>query len=193
MPSPEAATDPAPRGPPGKRSRFARLIHVLSIPIILFWLALAVVTNVFVPSLEETTSDFAAPMIPREAPSSADAVRTGQAYDESDYTSVAVVIMETQGGRKLGATDHAFNDELVRRLREDHKHVQSVQDLWGDPVTKSGQQSPDAEAATITVRPSGDQGDASANESIEAIRDIVDKTPKPEDRKSTRLNSSHHS
>lgn len=181
MTGPEAAVDREPSGPPVKRTRYAKLVHALSIPIILFWLALAVIVNVFVPSLEETTAANAAPMIPREAPSSADAVRTGQAYNESDYTSVAVILMETQGGRKLGAQDHKFNDELVRRLREDHKHVQSVLDLWGDPVTKSGQQSPDGQASTITVRPSGDQGDAIANEAIETIRDIVDKTPKPDD------------
>ena len=146
----------------------------------MFWVGLAVVTNVFVPPLEETTLANAAPLIPREAPSSRAAVVTGQAYGESDHTSVAVVVMETRG-RKLGEQDHRFNDDLVRKLRQDTKHVQSVLDLWGDPVTKSGQQSADSQAATITVRPVGDLGDAAANDAIQSIRDNVDKTPKPSD------------
>ena len=32
--------------------RYADMIRRLSVPIVLFWLALAVVTNVFVPQLE---------------------------------------------------------------------------------------------------------------------------------------------
>jgi putative drug exporter of the RND superfamily len=43
----------------------------------------------------------------------------------------------------------------------------------------SGQQSADAEAAALTVRPTGDLGDADSNHSINAIRDIVAKVPKP--------------
>lgn len=180
MTTPQVPNERKARGGQVKRTRYAKLVHAMSIPIIIFWVALAVITNVFVPSLEKTTDANAAPMIPRDAPSSVDAVITGQAFNESNSTSVAVILLEAQGGRRLGEQDHKFNDELVRKLRQDHKHVQSVLDLWGDPVTKPGQQSPDAKAATITVRPRGDQGDATANEAIEAIRDIVDKTPKPD-------------
>jgi putative drug exporter of the RND superfamily len=161
-----------------KRPRVAKLLRVLAIPIIVFWVLVGVVTNVFVPPLEETTKANAGAMIPRDAPSSQAAIIAGNAFQESNYTSVAVVLLETQG-RKLGEQDHRYYDELVRRLRHDTKHVQSIQNLWGKPVTMSGQQSADGELATVTVRPAGDQGDATANESVGAIRDIVAKLPKP--------------
>ena len=43
--------------------------------------------------------------------------------------------------------------------------MQSVQDLWGKPVTMSGAQSADAEAATLTV--------TSANEKAVALYERV--------------------
>ena len=161
-----------------KRPRAAKLLRTLAIPIVIFWVLAAVVTNVFVPSIEKNTAANAEAEVPRDAPSSQAAIVEGQAFRESDFTSAAVILMETQG-RKLGEQDHQYYNELVRRLEQDKKHVQSLLNLWGKPVTMSGQQSADAEAATLTVRPTGDLGDASSNHSIAAIRDIVAKVPKP--------------
>ena len=161
-----------------KRPRAARLARKFALPIVLFWVLAAIVTNVFVPSIEENTKANAKALTPRDAPSSEAALVQGGAFRESDYTSAVVILFETQG-RKLGDEDHQYYNELVRRLRGDKQHVQSLLDLWGKPVTKSGQQSADGEAATLTVRPTGDTGDATSSRSIEAIRDIVAKTPKP--------------
>jgi putative drug exporter of the RND superfamily len=163
---------------PVKRPRVAKLLRALAVPIIVFWVLVGVVTNVFVPSLEETTRANAGAMIPRDAPSAQAAILTGTAFQESKYTSVAIILLETHG-RKLGDQDHQYYNELVARLLHDTKHVQSIQNLWGKPVTMSGQQSADAEVATVAVRPTGDQGDATANQSVKAIRDIVAKIPKP--------------
>jgi len=161
-----------------KRPRAAKLLRVLAIPIIVFWVLVAVALNVFVPSLDDATSENAGPLVGRDAPSSQAAVLTGNEFKESNYTSVAAVLLETKG-RKLNEGDHDYYNELVRRLLHDKEHVQSVQDLWGKPVTMSGSQSADAEAATLTVRPTGDLGSAPANESIDAIRKIVEKLQRP--------------
>jgi putative drug exporter of the RND superfamily len=161
-----------------QRPRVAKALRVLAIPIVLFWLLAAVVTNVFVPSIEKNTAANAEAEVPRDAPSSQAAIFQGRAFHESDFTSAAVILLETHG-RKLGEQDHRYYDELVRRLLQDKKHVQSLLNLWGKPVTMSGQQSADGEAATLTVRPTGDLGDAASNHSINAIRDIVAKVPKP--------------
>ena len=160
------------------RPRVAKLLCALAIPIIVFWVLVGVATNVLVPSLDATTSANAGPLVGRDAPSSQAAILTGNEFKESNYTSVAVVLLQTKG-RKLGDEDHRYYNELVRRLLQDTKHVQSVQDLWGKPVTMSGSQSADAEATTLTVRPTGDMGSASANDSIDAIRKIVEKLSKP--------------
>lgn len=161
-----------------KRPAIAKLLRTLAIPILIFWILAAVVTNVFVPSIEANTAANAEAEVPRDAPSSQAAISQGRAFHESDYTSAAVIVFETRG-RKLGEQDHRYYDELVRRLQQDKQHVQSLLNLWGKPVTMSGQQSADAEAAMLTVRPTGDLGDAASNHSINAIRDIVAKVPKP--------------
>ncbi|WP_457142054.1 MMPL family transporter, partial [Mycobacteroides abscessus] len=162
---------------PEKRPGPARLLRVLAIPVVIFWVAAAAALNIFVPTLEETTAANAKAMIPRDAPSSAAAITQGQDFQESDYTSMAVVVLEAQG-RQLGEQDHKYYDEMVRRLLDDKEHVQSLMNLWGDPVTRSGQQSADAQAATLTVRPTGDLGDADSNRSIKAIRGIIEKLDK---------------
>ncbi|HET8915538.1 MAG TPA: hypothetical protein VFM91_07535, partial [Propionibacteriaceae bacterium] len=53
-----AVADPPPpkHAEPVKRPRLAKLLRVLAIPIIIFWVLVAVVTNVFVPSLDDTTA-----------------------------------------------------------------------------------------------------------------------------------------
>ncbi|HWS93224.1 MAG TPA: MMPL family transporter, partial [Mycobacterium sp.] len=161
-----------------ERPFFPKLVRKLALPIFLLWVVVAAVVTVFVPSLEKTVEANAEALVPRDSPSSQDAVVQGHAFRESDYTSAAVILLETEG-RKLGEQDHQYYDELVRRLLRDKEHVQSLLNLWGKPVTKSGQQSADAEAATLTVRPTGDTGDATASRSIAAIRDVVAKVPKP--------------
>src|ERR1700748_48900 len=111
------------------RPPVAKLLRALAIPIIVFWVLVGVVTNVFVPSLDDTTSANAGPLVGRDAPSSQAAVLTGGAFKEYKSTSVAVALLVTKG-RKLGDEDHQYYNELVRRLLQDTKHVQSVQNLW---------------------------------------------------------------
>ena len=64
-------------------------------------------------------------------------------------------------------------------MRADTKHVQHVQDFWGDPLTAAGSQSADGKAAYVQVYLAGNQGESLANESVDAVRDIVAKTPPP--------------
>jgi putative drug exporter of the RND superfamily len=175
----EPPTAPIKTADPVERPRAARLCRQFALPIVLFWVLLAVLTNVFVPSIEENTKANAKSLTPRDAPSSQAALAQGHAFGESDYTSAVIILLETQG-RKLGEQDHQYYNELIRQLSRDKKHVQSLLDLWGQPVTKSGQQSADGEAATLTVRPAGDTGDATSSRSIDAIRDDVANVPKPQ-------------
>ena len=63
--------------------------------------------------------------------------------------------------------------------QQDTKHVQHIQDFWGDPLTASGSQSADGKAAYVQVFLAGNQGNTLANESVDAVRDIVANTPPP--------------
>ena len=50
-----------------KRPKFAHALRILSVPIILFWIAIAVLVNVIAPPLEVVGELHAAPMAPEDA------------------------------------------------------------------------------------------------------------------------------
>ena len=131
----------------------------------------------FVPSLEEVGQERSVTMSPGDAPSVIALRHIGRAFNEGTTDSVAMIVIE--GDKPLGDDAHRYYDTLIRRLREDRTHVLSIQDFWGDPLTASGAQSNDAKAATVQVNLGGNQGEPLANESIEAVRKIVDSTPAP--------------
>jgi putative drug exporter of the RND superfamily len=152
-------------------------IRRLSVPILLFWLALAAITNIAVPQLEEVGKTHNVALNSPDAPALKAIKRIGQAFHEFDTDSSAMVVLE--GDKPLGADAHKFYDEMIRKLEQDKKHVEHVQDFWGDTLTAAGSQSSDGKAAYVQVFLSGNQGSALANESVGAVRDIVDHTKPP--------------
>ncbi len=54
-----------------------------------------------------------------------------------------------------------------------------MQDFWGDPLTAAGSQSSDGKAAYVQIYLKGNQGESKANDSVKAVRKIVDDTPAP--------------
>jgi RND superfamily putative drug exporter len=57
--------------------------------------------------------------------------------------------------------------------------VQHIQDFWGDPLTEGAAQSSDGKAAYVQVTLTGEVGQATGNQSVKAIQDIVARTPAP--------------
>ena len=159
------------------RPRIPHTIRRLSVPILLFWLALAAITNIAVPQLEEVGKTHNVALNSPDAPSLKAIKRIGQAFHEFDTDSSAMVVLE--GDKPLGADAHKFYDEMIRKLEQDRKHVEHVQDFWGDTLTAAGSQSSDGKAAYVQVFLAGNQGSAVANESVGAVRDIVDHTKPP--------------
>ncbi|OPE45403.1 MMPL/RND family transporter, partial [Mycolicibacterium diernhoferi] len=145
---------------------------------ILGWIALLVVLNSVVPQLEEVGQLRAVSMSPDNAPSMIAMKRVGAVFEEFKSDSSAMVVLE--GEEPLGEAAHKFYDELIDKLEADTEHVEHVQDFWGDPLTAAGAQSPDGKAAYVQVYLAGNQGEALANESVEAAQDIVNSvTPPP--------------
>ena len=68
---------------------------------------------------------------------------------------------------------------MVDKLEADTKHVEHVQDFWGDPLTEAGAQSADGKAAYVQVYLAGNMGEALSNESVEAVKKIVEGLPPP--------------
>lgn len=155
----------------------ARTVRRLSVPILLFWLALAAVTNIVVPQLEAVGEAHAVSMSPDAAPAVQAMKRIGQVFNEFDTDSAVMVVLE--GQTPLGDAAHRFYDDLVGELVKDHKHVQHVQDFWGDPLTAAGSQSSDGKAAYVQVFLAGRQGETLANESVDAVRRIVSNVHAP--------------
>ena len=157
--------------------RIAQTIRWLSVPIVLFWLAVAAITNVVVPQLEVVGEAHNVALSPADAPSLEAFKRIGQVFGEFDSDSAAMIVLE--GDTPLGADAHRFYDTLIQQMSQDHKHVQHIQDFWGDRLTAAGSQSPDGKAAYVQVFLAGNQGEPLSLESVDAVRDIVNHTPAP--------------
>lgn len=161
----------------GAHPRIPRLIRLFSVPILLGWLALIVVVNVVVPQLEAVGEAHSVSLAPSDAPSMEAMQRIGKTFQEFDSNSSAMIVLE--GDQPLTDAAHKYYDTLIDKLEADKKHVEHIQDFWGDPLTASGAQSADGKSAYVQVYLAGNQGETLANESVQAVRDIVDKTPAP--------------
>lgn len=159
------------------RPRVPRAIRRLSVPILLFWVALAAITNIAVPRLEKVAERYNVALSSPDAPALQATKRIGQVFKEFDTDSTAMVVLE--GDDPLGADAHQYYDALVRKLEQDRRHVEHVQDFWGDTLTAAGAQSADGKAAYVQVNLTGNQGSGSANESVRAVRQIVEQSPPP--------------
>ncbi len=160
-----------------KRPFIPRMVRVLAIPIILFWGLLAVATNAFMPKVESVAEELAGPMVPHYAPSQRALLHIGEKFHESNSTNLTMVVFEAN--RPLGDQDHHYYDDLMRRFERDTKHVQYVMDLWGKPFTAAGAQSVDGNSTYVLLRLAGDIGQIQANQSVNAVRDIVAKDAPP--------------
>jgi RND superfamily putative drug exporter len=164
-------------GAHASRPRIARTIRVLSIPIILIWLAITVVTNATAPQLEQVGKENSVSLSPKDAPAMIAMNRMGAQFQEFDSDSIAMIVLE--GDETLGDEAHRYYDGLVKELEADTKHVQHVQNYWGDLITAAGSQSSDGKAAYVQVNLAGNQGETLGLESVEAIREIVDRSHPP--------------
>jgi RND superfamily putative drug exporter len=153
------------------------MIRLCSVPILLGWLVLTVIVNVVVPQLETVGQRHAVSMAPNDAPSMQATKRAGHDFQEFDSNSSAMIVLEAD--QPLGADAHRFYDGLIQKLEADKKHVQHIQDFWGDPLTAAGAQSADNKAAYVQLYLAGNQGESLANESVDAVRNIVANSPPP--------------
>jgi putative drug exporter of the RND superfamily len=155
----------------------AATIRRFSLLIILAWVALVLIVTLAVPSLERVGQEHSVSMSPEYAPSVQAMMRMGKDFKESDSDSFAMILLE--GQQPLGDDAHEYYAGLVRELRNDPKHVQHVQDLWGDRLTAAGAQSSDGRATYVQINLAGSQGTTLGEESVAAVRDIAKRTPPP--------------
>jgi RND superfamily putative drug exporter len=154
-----------------------RMIHRLALPVVLLWLGVVLVTNTIAPQLEEVSKQQSVSQSPKDAPSFQSMMRVGSTFKEFDTDNSAMIVLE--GDKPLGAEAHRYYDEIVRKIEQDKKHVQHVQDFWSDPLTAAGSQSHDQKAAYVQVYLAGNMGGGLGSESCDALRKLVESVPAP--------------
>jgi putative drug exporter of the RND superfamily len=160
-----------------KRPFLPHAIRVLAVPIILLWILITVVVSTIAPTLEEVGEAHAAPMTPEDAASMKAMMLMGHNFKEFNSNSTVMIVVE--GQQPLGDDAHKYYGSIIAQLQQDPAHIQHIQDFWGDPLTAAGAQSTDAKGAYVMLNLAGDQGTSLANESVEAVRKVVDHTPAP--------------
>ena len=161
----------------GRHPAIPRFIRLFCVPVLLGWLALTAIVNVVVPQLEEVGQEHSVSLTPDDAPSLQAMKLMGKVFQESDSNSTAMIVLESE--KPLGDEAHHYYDGLVTKLRADPKHVQHIQDFWGDPLTSAGAQSADNLATYVQIYLAGNQGETLANESVQAVKDVVAADPPP--------------
>ncbi len=158
------------------RHRLAKLLRRLSVPIALLWLALAAFTNTALPPLEKVAEAHNVALTAKDAKSTLAMAHIGDVFGEFDSDGAAMIVLE--GDQPLGAEARAYHNTLIDRLSAD-KHVEHIQNFWGDPLTAAGAQSPDGKAAYTQLFLTGNLGEPQSHDSVEAVRAIVADTPPP--------------
>src|ERR1700758_4476234 len=162
------------------RGHWPLIPHVIrwfAVPIIVAWVFVTVLVNVIVPRLEVVGEAHSAPMAPLDAPSMKAMMRLGHNFHEFDSNATVMIVVE--GQQPLGDDAHHYYDNLIRQLRQDPKHIQHIQDFWGDRLTAAGAQSADAKGAYVMVDLAGKQGTTLANGSVDAVRKVIEHNHPP--------------
>ena len=161
----------------GHRPVIPHMIRWFAVPIILGWVFITVLVNVVVPTLEVVGEQHSAPMAPLDAPSMKAMMRLGSNFHEFDSNATVMIVLE--GQQALGDDAHRYYDNVIRELRQDPMHIQHIQDFWGDRLTAAGAQSADAKGAYVMLNLAGNQGTTLANDSVEAVRKVLERNHPP--------------
>lgn len=145
--------------------------------VIGFWVLAAGVGTLVVPQVESTARTHAQGFLPPGAPVNIAGARMGAQFHDGNGGNLNYLVLE--GDHPLGAADRTFHDQVLAKLRADHADLESVMDLWSDPITAKGALSADGKAAYTMLRLTGDLGAAHANKALNAVRRIVASVPAP--------------
>ena len=112
--------------------RAAKRIRVLCVPIVMFWVAVAALTNVLVPQLEKVGEEHNVALSSPDSPSLQAFKRIGEKFQEFDSDSAAMVVLE--GDQPLGADAHQLLRHSRQGVREGHQARPARAGLLGRPA-----------------------------------------------------------
>lgn len=155
----------------------ARFCSRFAVLVIGLWVLAAAAGNLLVPQVENTAHNHARGFLPADAPVNLAGVQMDQQFHDGSGGNLNYLVLE--GDRPLGAPERAYYDRVLSTLRADTEDVDSVMDLWSDPVTATGAQSTDGKAVYAMLRIRGELGAAKANAALDAVRRVVAAAPAP--------------
>ncbi|MDP7702464.1 RND family transporter [Mycobacterium sp. TY815] len=155
----------------------ASFVRRHAVAIIVAWIGVVAALNILVPQLETVGHLRSVSLSPAKAPGIIAIQRLGAMFNEHHTDSVAMLLIEDTA--PLSDRSRKYYNELIAKLRADTRHVQYVQDLWSDPLTAPGAESNDGRSVYAQVYLNGTQGEALANESVEAVQAMLHGTPGP--------------
>ncbi|WP_090361618.1 RND family transporter [Mycolicibacterium fluoranthenivorans] len=144
--------------------------------VIVFWVLLAGASNLLVPQIESVARAHGRGFLPSDAAVNLAGREMADQFHDGASNNLAYLVLE--GDHPLGSAERAFHDELVAKLRADVNYVDSVLDLWPDPLTASAVVSTDGKAVYTMVRLRGELGDGAAVHAVQAVREMV-LSPRP--------------
>jgi len=142
-----------------------------AILVVGLWVLAAAVGNLAVPQLERVVESHSRSFMPAHAPSSVAATRAAELFGQTPSNNFIFVVLERNA--PLTSQDRKFYDALTTALESDRRHVYSVTDLWSQPATAAGAQSPDGHAVSVMVRLAGMLGTSQARDSVNSVRNTV--------------------
>ena len=162
------------------RPKFMRFVRRFAVPILLAWLLLTVALNVLVPPIESVARNHAVTMSPQDAPAMIAAKRIGATFHESDSDGVAE---SSRSSWKVMKKPRRRRAPLLRRPGEEAAGRPQARaarpERVGRPTHRHRVQSRDGKAAYVELNLAGNQGSTLGNESVDAVRKIVDRSAPP--------------
>jgi len=149
----------------------ARFCSRHAVVVIVFWILAAGASNLLVPQVESVARAHGRGFLPQDAPVNLAARAMAEQFHDGASNNLAYLVLE--GDHRLGPADRAFHDQLVADLHADAAQVDSVLDLWPDPLTSQAVVSADGKAVYTMVRLRGELGDGQAVHAVQAVRAMV--------------------
>ncbi|MDD7813158.1 RND family transporter [Mycobacterium sp. CSUR Q5927] len=160
------------------RGRAPELIRRLAVPIVIGWALLAGVLNAMVPQLERVVAEHSPPFLQADTRSATALVNMARAFGEGDTNNTVYVALVAE--KPLDSPARSYYTRLVGALREEPL-VQSVRDLWSDPIAGAAAESADHRMAYLQLWLQGNMGEARSFESLDRVKQLAAQSQPPQE------------
>lgn len=157
--------------------RIARSTSRHTAVVVVAWIVLAILGNVFIPQLETVVKTHSRSFLPVDAPSVVGAEKMGKYFHDSGSNNLGYIVFESSN--KLSEADRSYYNSLLKKALGDKTHVNSALDMWSNPLAAPFSQSNDGRSVYVLLRLAGDLGTTQAGESVAAVRHMVSAMPPP--------------